>query len=144
MQLALRQATEVDRELFWQLLVQSMRPYVEATWGWHDADQRERFAAAFDPAACQVIELDGAAVGGLRVDYDTTPVRLLTIQIFPQFQCRGLGSAIITGILQQVAGRPVWLQVLKVNPAKALYERLGFRVTHETETHWHLMRPGGR
>lgn len=42
------------------------------------------------------------------------------------------------------AAIPVELQVLKVNPARSLYERLGFAVFDETETH-HLMRaqPGG-
>lgn len=139
MQPVIRQATAEDRELFWLLLVETMRPYVEATWGWDHLDQRKRFTATFDSAACQVIELDGVAAGGLRVDYRTTPVRLLNIQILPQFQRQGIGSVIITSVLQQAGGRPVWLQVLKVNPAKALYERLGFRVTGETETHWQLV-----
>jgi ribosomal protein S18 acetylase RimI-like enzyme len=32
------------------------------------------------------------------------------------------------------SGKPVALQVLKVNPARRLYERLGFSVTGENET----------
>ena len=139
MQPVMRPATADDRELFWQLLSQTMRPYVQATWGWDESDQRERFGASLDPCACQVIELGGVAAGGLRVDYATTPIRLLNIQILPEFQRQGLGSLIITAVLQQAADRPVWLQVLKVNPARALYERLGFRVTGETETHWQLV-----
>jgi ribosomal protein S18 acetylase RimI-like enzyme len=34
---------------------------------------------------------------------------------------------------------PAALQVLKTNPAKQLYERLGFQVTGETASHY-LMR----
>jgi ribosomal protein S18 acetylase RimI-like enzyme len=139
MQPVMRPATAEDRELFWQLLSQAMRPYVEATWGWDAADQHARFVATFEPSACHVIELGGLPVGGVRVDYATTPIRLLNIQILPQFQRQGLGSAIIMAVLQRAADRPVWLRVLKVNPARALYERLGFRVTGETETHWQLV-----
>ena len=36
---------------------------------------------------------------------------------------------------------PVELQVLKVNPARRLYGRLGFQVTGETETHYLMQRP---
>ena len=35
----------------------------------------------------------------------------------------------------------VELRVLKVNPAKSLYERLGFAVFDETETHYRMRWP---
>ncbi len=37
-------------------------------------------------------------------------------------------------------GVPVRLRVLKVNPARRLWERLGFRVARETETHYEMRR----
>jgi ribosomal protein S18 acetylase RimI-like enzyme len=37
----------------------------------------------------------------------------------------------------------VTLQVLKVNPARRLYERLGFRVTGETPTHFLMLHEHG-
>lgn len=33
-------------------------------------------------------------------------------------------------------GLPTRLQVLKVNPARSLYERLGFELVEETQTHY--------
>ena len=36
---------------------------------------------------------------------------------------------------------PLELQVLKVNPAKGLYERLGLAVIDETKTHYLMRRP---
>ncbi len=36
---------------------------------------------------------------------------------------------------------PVRLQVIKGNPARNLYERLGFTVTGETDTHLLMLRP---
>jgi len=37
---------------------------------------------------------------------------------------------------------PVRLQVLKVNRARKLYERLGFEACGESETHVHMERAG--
>jgi GrpB-like predicted nucleotidyltransferase (UPF0157 family) len=52
-----------------------------------------------------------------------------------------LGTAIICGAMTEAAlrGLPVALQVFKGNPARHLYERLGFTVVGETSTHF-LMR----
>jgi ribosomal protein S18 acetylase RimI-like enzyme len=36
--------------------------------------------------------------------------------------------------------QPIRLFVLKVNPARRLYERLGFQVLEETETHYVMRR----
>jgi len=54
-----------------------------------------------------------------------------------------LGAALVRGVtaVADVRGLPVRLQVLKINPARRLYERLGFVVTGETETHDLMARP---
>lgn len=36
--------------------------------------------------------------------------------------------------------KPVRLRVLKVNPARRLYQRLGFRIVDEDETHYTMLR----
>lgn len=135
-----RQATASDRDFCWQLHRQTMRQYVEATWGWDEAVQRRWFDEAFDPGLTRVIVVDGEAVGAIRLDGSGVPVRLLSIAIRPEHQRRGHGTAVISRVLQEAAGTPVWLQVLKVNPARALYERLGFVTVGETETHWQMLR----
>jgi len=117
-----------------------MRPYVEATWGWDDADQLARFKASFEPSLRQIIELGDQPIGMLHVDVAGSPVRLLNIQLLPAFQRQGHGTALIGALLRQAKERPVWVQVLKANPAKALYQRLGFRVIGHTETHWQMLR----
>ena len=122
------------------MLRQAMRPYVEATWGWDDADQLARFKASFEPSLRQIIELGDQPIGMLHVDVAGSPVRLLNIQLLPAFQRQGHGTALIGALLRQAKERPVWVQVLKANPAKALYQRLGFRVIGHTETHWQMLR----
>ena len=68
-------------------------------------------------------------------------MHLYGIHVLPAWQSRGIGSSILDSLKAEATARdvPFRLRVLKVNPrAKALYERHGFRVTEETETHHHL------
>lgn len=135
-----RQATTHDKSFCRDLHWRTMRAYVEATWGWDDADQAQRFEAGFHPSRTEIIEDRGQPIGMLVVDRASDPVRLLSIELSPEHQNRGLGSAIIRQIIREAGGRSVWLQVLKVNPAKQLYERLGFVTIEQTETHWQMLR----
>jgi len=113
-----------------------MGGYVEATWGpWEDAVQREFFAATIERGLLQVIEVESEVAGLLEVDGRFEPVYIQNIEIAPKFQRRGIGGDVLGGILAEAGERAVSLQVLKVNPARRLYERLGFIATGETETH---------
>jgi len=141
--LTLRQAAGLDMDFCWNLHKQTMQDYVDATWGWNEVDQAQRFDAAFDPSSTLVIELDAQPIGMLVVDQSGVPVRICSMEISPAHQNKGHGSAIISRIID-TDDKPVWLQVLKVNPAKALYQRLGFVVIGETSTHWQMIRePSG-
>ncbi len=68
-------------------------------------------------------------------------MQLGTIILLPELRGRGIGLCLIEKILERgrQTGRPVVLQVLRLNPARRLYERLGFREIELTPTH-HLMR----
>jgi ribosomal protein S18 acetylase RimI-like enzyme len=136
-----RAATEADLELMWDLRVRAMRPYVEQTWGWDEAFQRQRLERSFDPTKFTVLVVEGVDAGVLRVDETPETLFLVLIELAPEFQGRGLGAQIIRDVQERASARglPVTLQVLKVNPARRLYERQGFRLTGETETHF-LMR----
>jgi ribosomal protein S18 acetylase RimI-like enzyme len=58
----------------------------------------------------------------------------------PALQGQGIGMLVIQQVLDEAkrSGKPVVLQVLKVNPARRLYERLGFSATGENETHYFM------
>jgi GNAT superfamily N-acetyltransferase len=68
-------------------------------------------------------------------------VWLDTVEIAPEHQGRGLGSAIVHAVLEEARSRdrPVGLQVNRANRARQLYERRGFVEVDTTETHY-LMR----
>lgn len=140
---SLRPATEDDFELQWELHRTTMRDYIEQTWGWDDEQQLKFQRERFVPEQMQVIQVDGEDAGLLLVQRRDDAIVLASIKIAPEHQSRGVGSQIIEEILAEAEerGLPVELRVLKVNPARGLYERLGFAVVEETETHYRMRWP---
>ncbi len=56
--------------------------------------------------------------------------------ITPEMQKQGLGTEIVRKLQAESerSGKPLKLSVLKVNPAKELYARLGFQIYDENES----------
>ncbi len=133
---ALRPATDADYDFLYQLHAATIRPAVEATWGWDDAFQQELFRSRWNPAKTQVVMVDGKMVGTLRLVENQDEIFLALIEIHPDHQNHGLGTTIIQDILTEAHQRslPVLLHVLKANEAaRRLYERLGFAIIEERE-----------
>ena len=113
-----------------------MQPYIEATWGWDENDQRRRQQEEFDALSYQIIETGGQPVGTLIAKHSSDHIYLSGLYLLPEHQRCGYGSRILEGLLAegQAQGLPVRLRVLRVNPqARRLYERLGFAVIDEKE-----------
>jgi len=142
-EVSLRPATESDLDFLWRLHRATMRDYVDQTWSWQDADQERRFRHKFKPERFQIVLCRGEAIGALSVDDDCSRVFLSIIEITPEYQRRGIGACLIRQLCDQAdtANVPLELQVLKVNPAKGLYERLGLATIGETDTHYLMRRP---
>ena len=134
----LRQATEGDYEFLKRLHHAAMRDVVQRMFGWDEVVQDRMFDEGFKPGLSQIVSVDGQDAAQLVVERGSDHVCLTTIFILPKFQRRGLGTAIINDVLAEAARAhlPVVLRVLKLNPARGLYERLGFAVASEDETHF--------
>lgn len=134
---SMRAATVEDFAFIHKLRVSGLREHVERIWGWDDDDQRARFARNFVADAYQVIVVNGRDVGAILVEWGSDDVFLADIEIMAEWRGRGLGSAVLGDILAAARrrGQPVRLQVLQGNPARRLYERLGFEAIGETATH---------
>lgn len=93
----------------------------------------------------RIITMDGEPGGHLKVIRDADPWELAQIQIAPDHHSCGIGSTLLTHLLAdaRAAHAGVELVVLKLNPAKHLYERLGFRIT-DTEEFVYRMRCDSR
>jgi ribosomal protein S18 acetylase RimI-like enzyme len=144
--ITLRPARDDDYDFLSDLHEASMRTYIEAVWGWDDEFQVQFFRDHFQPERLQIIELDGVAVGVIGFDTNAERLYIGPFEVDPDVQGRGVGSAAMTQVLAIANGAsvPATLQVLQVNPdAKRLYERLGFEVAGETDTHVLMRRPVG-
>ena len=136
----LRPATPDDYDFVFSVHCATMRPYVEPIYGWDEDWQSRYFREHFDTDKRQIIRYGGADVGYISVEEQKSCLLLHTIGILPEFQGRGIGTTLIRRLQRRakLKGVPVMLQVLKGNPARRLYERLGFKVFNTTDTHHQL------
>jgi ribosomal protein S18 acetylase RimI-like enzyme len=142
--LELRDATESDRTLFWEVQRTAMRPAVEAMWGWDEAFQKRYFNEHFSTSGRYVVRVDGIEAGILCFSVREDHLFLANVALLPHCQGKGLGTQLIRLVLEQAGrlGVPVRLQVLKTNRSHRLYERLGFEVCGESETHFQMVHDG--
>ena len=135
-----RPATVADYDYLYDLHVATMRDYVGRTWGWDGAVQERMFREQFDPKHVEIVERDGQRIGVLSVEDRGDEVFLRSIEVDPAHQGLSIGTAMVVQLIRSAAttGRPVSLQVLKVNPALRLYQRLGFALIEETATHFRM------
>lgn len=148
MNITYRAAREQDFDFLFGLHRAAMRTYVEETYGpWIDDWQREYFRARFNPNNLKIIQVDRRDAGVLEVQDRAEELFVVRIELLPTYQRRGIGSAVMKALLAEAdqRGKPVALRVLKVNiRARDLYQRLGFGVTGETDTHYIMAYERGR
>ncbi len=102
------------------------------TWSWDEAWQRTDFDRRFGEYLASVIECEGLATGGLLLESKPDSIYIHELQVLPEYQGRGIGTAVVQQVIDQAASRgvAVTLSVVPANPrAQQLYERLGFEVT---------------
>jgi ribosomal protein S18 acetylase RimI-like enzyme len=138
---SLRPVIEADRAWLRALHHAAMREAVEAMWGWDEQVQDELFEKGFTPENQWIVHMDGQDVGVIGVTRRPSEYFLDNIQIVPAYQGRGIGSALILELQDRAdrEGVPIGLQVIRSNRARKFYERLGFVVTHRSDTHY-IMR----
>lgn len=142
--LSLRPANEYDLDFLWQVHCAALKPYIQQTWGWDEEFQRRYFREHFNPRHSQIIRYMGAEIGVLSVEETPLGIVLSTIELLPEYQGLGIGTALLRELIERADSRglPVSLRVLKINPACQLYLRLGFVVVGETDTHYWMRHEG--
>lgn len=133
-----RPATATDVEVIFRVFA-SARDETGAQAGWADArretllrqlfDEQERhFRAYFPDAERGVVEIDGAPAGRLYVQRRAVEMLLLDITLFPERRCQGVGTALLRDLQERACADrvPLRLVVEGFNPARRLFERLGF------------------
>jgi ribosomal protein S18 acetylase RimI-like enzyme len=140
----LRTARPGDAEVLYQIYASTREeelapvPWDAAT---KEAFLRMQFAAqdtdyhAKFPNACYDLIVAGERVLGRMYLYRGKRVwELLDIALLPQYRSQGIGTRLLTDLLDEAraAAKPVRIYVERFNPARHLYDRLGF---HEITDH---------
>jgi len=103
--------------------------------------QRNSYRMYYPDAEQRIIQHEGQDVGQLTVDNTAGRVLLVDISILPRYRKCGIGTSVLTGLLNgsQSRGEKVVLNVLRNSSAVRLYSRLGFDKVGETDTHWEMV-----
>jgi ribosomal protein S18 acetylase RimI-like enzyme len=136
----MRDAGTGDISFLLQLRRQTMNAYLEKSdMSTSDENHMKRIELAFD--AAQIIQINGKDVGLLKCVRGGREWELVQIQLLPELQGTGIGTRVIKELLVEArtSEASVRLSVLKVNPARELYERLGFVVIDENEKSFDML-----
>ena len=88
----------------------------------------------------RIVVAGAGDVGMVKAVREPREWQIVQIQLLPEYQGRGIGRQVIEDLQREArsSGVPLKLSVLKVNPAKRLYERLGFVVVQEKATSFEM------
>ena len=139
--LSLRPATEDDVPFLLALREQTMDGHFRASGAEPSREQHlERVRVRFECAL--IIEHEGRPAGLFKVARDGLDWQLIQIQLAPELQGRGVGERLLRDLIAEArrAGASLSLHVLHANPARRLYERLGFRIVGQEGEREYLMR----
>jgi ribosomal protein S18 acetylase RimI-like enzyme len=142
MNLSLRPASAHDAELVYGIKHEAYADYaIEAYGSWEEGLQRGYILRNL--RFTRLILVDGTIVGWIAADTEAPAVDIADVHILPVHQRKGYGTEAVGIVLREAfaAGKAVTLGVLKNNPARSLYDRIGFTVTGATKTHFLMKLP---
>jgi len=146
MQLQRRPATEADIPFLLSLRRATMDGHLAAS-GASITDESHLLRLMYQFGCAEILLGDGEPVGLLKVRRSPDEWEIVQIQLSSDLQGQGLGRSLLEEVLAgaDAAHVEVKLSVLKANPARRLYEKLGFALVGE-DAHEYFMRraPGIR
>ena len=153
MDVALRGARAQDAA-FLQQVYASTRAAELAVLPWSDEQKQAFVAHQFQAQSAHyaehyptldryVIVIDGSDAGRLLVDRWPREIRIVDIAVLPAFRGRGAGTRLLGELIAEAesSGRVLSIHVEKNNPARSLYDRLGFRPAEDVGVYLRMERP---
>ena len=100
------------------------------------------FRQQWDVGQERNITLDGTDIGWQQSFTKDDALFLVQLFVDSALRLQGIGTEVVKGLIEEAAraGQALTLGVVKTNPALRLYERLGFRTTHEDERKFYMRR----
>ena len=140
-EISLRPAGPDDAEVLYRIYASTREEELSVvTW---DAPAKEAFLRMqfgaqhtyyhqiYPDASYDLILSGGEVAGRLYVHRGEKALHVIDIALLPGHRGQGIGTRLLTGLLAEAAAaaKPVEISVERFNPARRLYDRLGFRQT---------------
>ena len=138
-QVSLRPAGPGDAEVLYRIYASTREeelsvvpwdaPTKEAFLRMQFAAQDTYYHANFPQASYDLIMAGEQVLGRLYVHRGEMAWNVIDIALLPEHRGKGIGSRLMTEVLAEAgaAAKPVEIHVERFNPARRLYDRLGFR-----------------
>jgi ribosomal protein S18 acetylase RimI-like enzyme len=96
--------------------------------------QRQHYSLAYEGLDHKIVEIDSHPIGRIMIFRSDREFVLVDIALLPGNRGSGIGTSLICSLLAEAkqAGKPLVLHVESRNPAKHLYERVGFKVIEDS------------
>lgn len=88
----------------------------------------------------KIVYYKGEKIGFIKYRDEADYIHLIQIQIDPKYQNNGFGKELLNFICQRAQSKnlPVRLEVLKISPAKKLYETFDFKIISEDNVSYEM------
>lgn len=142
---ALRPVAQRDFDFAFRLYCETMKGYSAAYVPWDEERQRVSLISQLQNAEVSIITLQDQDIGWQALLETDSSILLGHFYIDPHYQNRGIGTVVLGRLITaaNAKAKPLELTVLKNNPARRLYERLGFSIVREDEMKYCMRRPHG-
>ena len=97
--------------------------------------QKQQYAMSYPQAQHSIILLNDVPIGRQMIDRGENEFTLVDIALLPTHRSAGIGTHLIENLLAEAAsaGKSVTLNVWHSNPAKKLYQRMGFSAASDDD-----------
>jgi len=131
-----------DVDLILNLKELCIKWYIEIIYGWDIDVQREKTIRELDKHKddMRIIIVDNKDVGVTTFYEEDNKYIVGLIMVHPDCQGLGIGTKIINDYINiaKNENKDIFIKTYKYNQAKKLYERLGFKVYNDDDTHVYL------
>ncbi|MEW4425931.1 GNAT family N-acetyltransferase [Paenibacillus pabuli] len=135
------QIQDTNEDFLFELYVSTRKSELE-TWGWDELMQKQflqmqwtaqqrSYALQYPKAEHSLIVFQNLQAGRIIVNRSVEEIVLIDISLLADYHNKGIGTALLRDLQAEAADArlPLRLSVLSTNPARRLYERLGFVTT---------------
>ena len=133
-----------DYEFIYELKKLCYKHYVdELLGGWNEEDQRKMYEDFILERGndIKILYVNNKLAGFVDgKNKDENSYEQGNICLLPEFRGQGIGSWYLSELIKNHKNQNIYLRVFKSNPAKRLYDRMGFEIYDETPSHYLMVR----